>query len=129
MIYLDTSVALAHLLAEDRHPPDEIWAENLISSRLFLYEIWRRIHSLNLSASHGAAVSSIVSRIALIELAPPVLERALEPFPRRVRMLDALHLATITFLRKNAQPVLLATYDRRMLAAASALGIPLADFI
>ena len=28
MIYLDTSVALAHLLAEDRHPSDALWAEH-----------------------------------------------------------------------------------------------------
>jgi len=31
MIYLDTSVALAHLLAEDRHPPDNLWTEVLVS--------------------------------------------------------------------------------------------------
>jgi hypothetical protein len=29
VIYLDTSVALAHLLAEDRRPPDSLWAGTL----------------------------------------------------------------------------------------------------
>lgn len=33
MIYLDTSVALAHLLVEDRVPPERLWREDLISSR------------------------------------------------------------------------------------------------
>jgi hypothetical protein len=30
LIYLDTSVALAYLLAEDRAPPDRLWQEPLI---------------------------------------------------------------------------------------------------
>lgn len=40
MIYLDTSVALAHLLAEDRRPPEALWDETLVSSRLLEYELW-----------------------------------------------------------------------------------------
>jgi hypothetical protein len=39
MIYLDSSVALAHLLAEDRFPPDEFWDEQLVSSRLLECEV------------------------------------------------------------------------------------------
>jgi hypothetical protein len=34
MTYLDSSVALAHLLAEDRFPPDLLWDQQLVSSRL-----------------------------------------------------------------------------------------------
>jgi hypothetical protein len=45
MIYLDTSVALAHLLAEDRHPPDGLWTEVLVSSRLIEYEVWTHLAS------------------------------------------------------------------------------------
>ena len=30
MIYLDSSVALAHLLAEDRFPPEALWDQPLI---------------------------------------------------------------------------------------------------
>jgi hypothetical protein len=40
LIYLDTSVALAHLLAVDRVPPEALWQETLISSRLIEYEIY-----------------------------------------------------------------------------------------
>ena len=29
MIYLDSSMALAHLLAEDRFPPDLLWDQQL----------------------------------------------------------------------------------------------------
>lgn len=125
MIYLDTSVALAHLLAEDRFPPDHLWDESLISSRLLEYEIWTRIHARELARSHGDHVRALVARVALIELAPPVLVRALEPFPTPVRTLHALHLASIEFLRAHAQSVTLATYDDRLTRAATSLGIPL----
>jgi uncharacterized protein len=61
----------------------------------------------------------------LIELAPPILARALEPFPTRVRTLDALHLAAIEFLRSRHQMVELLSYDEGLVAAAQALRIPL----
>jgi hypothetical protein len=99
LIYLDTSVALAYLLAEDRVPSEALWREPLISSRLLEYEIWTRIHALRLTDSHADEVRMLLSRIALVELAPPVLVRALEPFPRPVRSLHALHLASVDFLR------------------------------
>ncbi|MBI2467754.1 MAG: PIN domain-containing protein [Candidatus Rokubacteria bacterium] len=124
MIYLDTSVALAQLLAEDQAPPERLWQEPLISSRLIEYEIWTRIHARRLGPSHGDHVRALVGRIALLELAPPVLARALEPFPAPVRTLDALHLASMEFLRAHGQAVTLASYDDRLLAAARALRIP-----
>ncbi len=124
MIYLDTSVALAQLLAEDKVPPAELWKESLVSSRLLEYELWTRIHARKLGPSHGEAVRTLVGRLALVELAPPVLARALEPFPTPVRTLDALHLATIEFLRGRGQVVSLASYDERLAEAAHRLGIP-----
>ncbi len=124
MIYLDTSVALAQLLAEDRTPPEALWEESLISSRLLLYEVWRRIHARNLSRSHGEPVRGLLGRVSLVELAPPVLARALDPFPTPVRTLDAIHLASMEFLRSQGLALNLASYDERMLAAARALRIP-----
>lgn len=124
MIYLDTSVALAHLLAEDRSPPESIWAETLVSSRLLEYEVWNRINTRRLERSHGEAARALIGRVALIELAPPVLARALEPFLVPVRTLDALHLASIEFLRARGQTIALASFDERLLAAARALRVP-----
>jgi uncharacterized protein len=121
LIYLDTSVALAHLLAEDRSPPEKLWHEPLISSRLFEYEVWTRIHARKLSGSHADEVRALLSRIAFVELSPPVLSRALEPFPKPVRTLDALHLAAMDFLQKQGQVVDLASYDDRLISAARAL--------
>lgn len=126
MIYLETSVALAQLLAEDRSPPASLWQEPLISSRLLEYELWVRIHARNLERSHAEAARQLLARVALIELAPPVLARALEPFTMPVRTLDALHLASIEFLRGQGQRLSLASYDDRMLKAARRLRIPIA---
>ena len=126
MIYLDTSVALAQLLAEDRAPPSSLWVEPLIASRLLEYEIWTRLNARRLGRSHGEEARALIQHVALVELAPPVLERALEPFPVPVRTLDALHLASITFLLERGQTVELASYDNRLVAAAQALGVPIA---
>jgi hypothetical protein len=126
VIYLDTSVALAHLLAEDTCPPDWLWKETLVSSRLLEYELWTRLHARGLGSSHGEAARLLIGRVALVEMAPPVLARALEPFPVPVRTLDALHLATCDFLLRQRQAVSLATYDGRQAAAAEQLGIDLA---
>lgn len=123
MIYLDTSVALAHLLAEDRVPPEALWREPLISSRLIEYEIWTRVHARKLARSHTDEVRALLGRLALIELSQPVLARVLEPFPKPVRTLDALHLASMDFLRNQGQTVALASYDARLVNCARALRI------
>ena len=122
MIYADTSVLLAQLLAEDRCPPAALWQETLVSSRLLEYEIWNRVNARKLAQSHGEAARSLIGRVALLELAPPVLARALEPFPEPVRTLAALHLASADFLRSQGQQLKVATYDKRMARVARALG-------
>jgi predicted nucleic acid-binding protein len=127
LIYLDTSVALAHLMAEDVRPPDWIWNETLIASRLLEYELWNRLHAKSLADSHAEAAQAIIGRIALLELSGPVLARALEPFPAPLRTLDALHLASADYLIANGQTVQLASYDQRMVVAADAMGIPLVE--
>lgn len=125
MIYLDTSVALAHLLAEDRRPPPEIWAEDLVTSRLLEYELWNRLHARDLARSHGDLARLLLARLAWLELRPAVLDRALQPFPTPVRTLDALHLASLSFLRERGKEAALATYDATMAETARGMGIQL----
>ncbi len=127
MIYLDTSVAIAHLLAEDRAPPASLWSESLVSSRLLEYELWTRINARGLSETHGSAVGALLSRLAILELAPSVLARAVQPFPAPVRTLDALHLASMDFLRSQHQVVTLVSYDGRMVDAARMMGFEIAE--
>ena len=124
MIYLDTSVALAWILAEDRRPPAAIWTELLVSSRLTEYELTVRLHAYGMTAPRSEAARDVLSRLAWVELVRPALDRALRPFPTPVRALDALHLATIDFLRTWAPDLEVASYDERMLAAARAMSVP-----
>jgi hypothetical protein len=111
------------LFAEDLAPAAALWTEPLVASRLLEYELWTRIHARKLSETHGEDARALLDRIAMIELAPPVLARALEPFPISVRTLDALHLASLEFLRDEGVDVILASYDDRMLAAARKMGV------
>jgi predicted nucleic acid-binding protein len=128
VIYLDTAVVLSQLLAEDRKPSASLGDRPLVSSRLLQYEVWVRLHARRLARSHGEAARELLERISLLELAPEVLARVLDPFPVPVRPLDAIHLASAEFLSSHHQPIELATFDERMGTAARALAIPLAQF-
>ena len=125
MIYLDSSVALAHLLAKDRFTDAALWDQPLVSSRLLECEVWNRVNAHLLQASHGEAVRNLISRVAIIEMVGPVLARALQPFPIPVRTLDAIHLSALEFVRAQNQTVQLASYDERLLIGARYLGIPI----
>jgi predicted nucleic acid-binding protein len=127
VIYLDSSVALAQLLGEGRSPPDALWQEPLVSSRLLEYEVWHRVNARGLDAALGSSTRMLIGRLRLIELTPTVLARALQPFPAPLRTLDALHLATIEFIRAQGEAVELASYDNRLDRAAGALGVALAQ--
>jgi predicted nucleic acid-binding protein len=123
MIYLDASVALAYLLAEDRYPSNALWQQQVVSSRLLECKVWNRINARRLQDSHGDAARGLLDRIAIIEMVPPVLRRALKPFPAPVCTLDAIHLAAIEFIRSQGASVQLASYDERLVGVARLLGI------
>lgn len=76
------------------------------------------------SVRHLAELSK-VARVAIVELAPEVLARALEPFPKPVRTLDALHLASADFLRASGAKLEIASYDDRLRIIAEAMGFSL----
>jgi hypothetical protein len=111
-------------LAEDRYPSNALWDQPVVSNRLLECEVWNRINACRLQDSHGDAVRGLTGRIAMIEMVPPVLRRALDPFPAPVRTLDAVHLAAIEFTRAQGVSVQPASYDERMVGAARLLGIP-----
>lgn len=121
LVYLDTSVVLAALLAEDRRPPGEFWARHLITSHLLEYETWNRLHAVRAAGDVMDAARFLVGSADLVEMSPAVLARAMEPFPLPVRTLDALHLATADHLREQGMRLRVATYDARFTAAAEAM--------
>ncbi len=128
MIYLDASVVLAELFAEDRRPSPGFWKNPFVSSRLLEYEIWTRFHASGAAARHGEAVRQLLSAVSFLELAPTVLARTVDPFPAPVRTLDALHLATaLYFAERQRKRLEVATYDLRMAAAARAVGLEVVE--
>ena len=65
--------------------------------------------------------AAMLKDVALIPLAEPILERAVEIDPAPLRSLDSIHLATALELGEDLG--VLISYDRRLLAAADAMGI------
>ena len=116
MINLDSSMAIAYLLAEYRYPSNALWEQAVVSSRLLECEVWNRINARRLQDSHGDAVRGLIGRIAIIELVPPVLKCALEPFPVPVRTSDPF--GSHRFIRAQGAIMRLASYDERMLGVA-----------
>jgi len=123
MVYVDTSVVLAALLAEDHRPPRDFWSNHLVSSRLLEFETWTRLHAEQASTAVADAADILVGMTDLVEMTPTVLARALDPFPVRVRTLDALHLATAAYLESQGMRFEFATYDVRLADAARAIGL------
>ncbi|MDE0209858.1 MAG: PIN domain-containing protein [Boseongicola sp.] len=125
MIYLDTSVALAWLLTEDWRPQVSVRDGTLVSSRLLECEIWTPLHSRSIADSHGEAARQPIGRVALLELTPRDLARALDAIPAPPRTLDSLHLASFAYLADQGQNVELASCDQRMNEVAREMDIPL----
>jgi hypothetical protein len=114
---------LAQVFDETIAPPAALWREALISSRLLTYEFWSTVHARRLPPPQMDEARALLAAISFVELAPPVLARALEPFPVAVGTLDGMHLSTIEYLRGRGAAIELASYDQRLLAAADTLGI------
>ena len=76
------------------------------------------MNARGLARSHDEQVRGLLGRLAFLELSRPILTRAVEPFTKPVRTLDALHLASMDFLRRQGQEVRLASYDERLVVSA-----------
>jgi len=127
VVYVDSSVLLAELLAELRRPPAELWSLSLTSSRLLEYEVWNRLHARGAGDSHRQAADNLIKRVDLIELSPVVLERAIQPFPVLVRTLDGLHLSSALYMHQRRRALTFATYDKRLGEAVTAVNLPRFD--
>jgi predicted nucleic acid-binding protein len=122
VIYVDSSIALAELLSEKKRPSATFWAAPMASSRLLEYEVTVRLNALGSRPRVLKLARDLLDTVKIIDLDAAVLARALEPFPISVRTLDAIHLATMVFLRRRGFTIELATYDQRLGDAATALG-------
>ena len=87
-----------------------------VDTSILLAQLLAEDRQPHVSCSH-ASRSSKLSRVTL--------RRAMDPFPGPVRTLDALHLASLDYLREQRLDVTLATYDEGMARVAVAMSIPL----
>ena len=90
------------------------------------YEVWNWVHAYGVAHSVGNEAQALLLRVGMVEMTRSVLAKALEPLPVPLRTLDSLHLATMDFLRSRGATVELASYDDRLVAAARAVGMPVA---
>lgn len=124
MIYLDTSAALKLVLPEAETPALELWmAERIglprVSSRLLRIELLRIVARYAPARAERAHV--VLSGIALASMdeAASAAEMIADPI---LRSLDAIHLATAQMVRSTLTAFV--TCDKRLAAAAAALGLP-----
>jgi predicted nucleic acid-binding protein len=123
VIDLDTSVAPAVCFVKAKRPPTWIATAELISSRLLHYEMFVRLNAQRASPAAFKTAQSFLNRTTSLDLDPPTLARALQPFPKPLQTLDAMHLATMSYLQARGLTIELATYDQRFGEAAEAFGI------
>jgi len=130
--YLDSSVALRHILNGELAIRHAFAVGRVVSSELLEIECRRVIHRCRLEGelSDDAVVAAmgrlddVLAGLNLIGLSPKVKRRAMDAFPVSVKTLDALHLSSALVLA-DASPeeaVLVFTHDAAMNRCAKALG-------
>jgi predicted nucleic acid-binding protein len=127
--YVDSSVLLRIVLAQPN--PLATWAriERAVTSELTRVECLRTIDRARLAgllddgevASRRSGLLELLDGIELVGLEPPILDRAAEPFPTSLGTLYALHLASALAIRDHLPSLVLATHDRSLATAATAM--------
>ena len=122
VVYLDTSAFVKTIVAERESDALRRW---LLPRSIQASSALLRVESLRALTAQG---SEAVKRaragfrlINLIAIDDEILDAAAE-LPGQVRSLDAIHLASARSLGDDLAA--LVTYDARMAATASALGVP-----
>ena len=124
MIYLDSAavVKLAH--AEAESPALRAWLDERaetgwVSSVLTELESFRAL--ARYAPDAVSRLPAVLDQIELIDLDPPIRTLA-RTVPAAVRSLDAIHLGTALLARGALTSFV--TYDKRLLDAAAAAGLP-----
>jgi hypothetical protein len=125
MIYLDPAavVRLAH--AEPESPALRTWLDERAATG-WISSVLTEIESFRALARYAPdAVSRlppVLDQIDLIDLGPSIRILARTARPPAVRSPDAIHLGTA--LHSRARLTSFVTYDKRLLEAAKAAGLP-----
>jgi predicted nucleic acid-binding protein len=122
--YLDTSAFLKLIVAEAESAALRRfllrWPEH-VSAALLRTEAIRALRRSGYDARVGAA-RRLVRAMRLMRLDEPLLDRAGDLHPARMRSLEAVHLAAALTLGSDLG--VLVTYDQRLAEAAREHGLP-----
>ncbi|WP_158564235.1 type II toxin-antitoxin system VapC family toxin [Jiangella anatolica] len=122
--YIDTSAALK-LLADEEHSAafaefyDANASASWVSSALLRIEVVRAVARVLPSALPDAR--DLLTAFDIIAIDDDIVERAMDEPDRRLRSLDAIHLATARVLDTDFDA--LVTYDDRLAEAATDAGM------
>jgi predicted nucleic acid-binding protein len=128
LIYLDTSAFLKTVRAEPQSAAPRSYLETLeapqfISSALLSVEARRSV--LRNDPTRLPRTDLALFDVEQVEISDIVLETASRMPDPLLRTLDAIHVATAVLIRENVD--VLVSYDKRMLTAAAAQGLPIAS--
>ena len=126
MIYLDSAavVKLAH--AEPESAALRAWLDDRTETQ-WISSVLTEIESFRALARYAPEAASrlpaVLDQIDLIDLDQPIRMLARTVTPATVRSLDAIHLGTA--FRSRPSLTSFVTYDKRLLDAAQAAGLPI----
>ena len=124
--HLDTSAAVKLLMTEPESPALRRWLRRRperASAALLRVELVRVVRRAGLQRLMPE-VRKLLTGVHLIRLDDALLDRAADLDPIDLRSLDSIHLAAATSLGDDL--VAVVSYDDRLLAAATSLGLPTA---
>jgi predicted nucleic acid-binding protein len=124
--YLDTSAVIKLLMTERESPALRRWLRRRperASAALLRVELVRVVRRAGFPRLIPEA-RKLLAGIHLIRLDDALLDRAANLDPTELRSLDSIHLAAAASLGDDLGAVV--SYDDRLLAAATSLGLPIA---
>jgi len=125
MIYLDSAAVVKLVHAEAESAALRGWLDERAETG-WVSSVLTEIESFRALARHApdamARLPAVLDQIDLIGLDPPIRILAQTARPATVRSLDAIHLGTAMHARQALTSFV--TYDKRLLEAALAAGLP-----
>ena len=127
MIYLDSSALVKLILIEPESSPLRRWlsdngGQSMVSSTLHRAEVARAVWRYEPAALPQCY--RIMRRVQRVGMTVDLLDTAATTPPQILRSSDAIHLATALTIKRDLMAFV--AYDKRLLAAASDLGLPTA---
>lgn len=123
--YLDSSAVVKLVIAEPGSAALRVWLRDnpsLTTCGLARTEVMRAVKGVESGATR---TRSVLRCLQIIDLNDALLDQAGLLEPANMRSLDAIHLAAALALGGELSAVV--TYDRRMIEAATELGLPTAS--